>query len=233
MATEKTGDKILRTVRTYVLRAGRMTDAQKRAYEEHAKKWSLPFSNEPIDYRNIFSNDSPVVIEVGFGMGQATALIARDNPDTNYIGIEVHRAGVGRLLSEIERMPLPNLRIIEYDALEALETMIPDNSVSAFHIFFPDPWPKKKHHKRRLVQRPRTDLFVRKLSPGGYVYMVTDWEPYAEHALEELIATGGLTNRYEGFAPHQSWRPETRFEQKGLQARHEIHELMFEKTLEE
>lgn len=233
MATETTGDKFLRTVRTYVLRAGRMTEAQKHAYEEHAKQWCIPFTHELLDFHGIFSNDAPVVIEIGFGMGQATALIARDNPSINYIGIEVHRAGVGRLLSEIERMGLSNLRIIEYDALEALETMIPDNAVSAFHIFFPDPWPKKKHHKRRLVQRPITDLFTRKLVSGGYVYMVTDWEPYAEHALEELTATGGLTNRYAGYAPHQPWRPETRFEQKGLQAQHGIYELMFTKTLEE
>lgn len=232
MAHEKTGHKILRTVRTYVLRAGRMTDAQRKAHEQYAGTWCIPVAGEKLDFATLFGNSAPVVIEIGFGMGHATALIARDNPGINYIGMEVHRAGVGRLLSEIERLELANLRIIEHDALEALSLMIPDNSVSAFHIFFPDPWPKKKHHKRRLVQRPRTGLFVQKLCPGGYVYMATDWEPYAEHALEELAATNGLLNRFDRFAPHQPWRPETRFEQKGKRARHGIYELMFDKKRE-
>lgn len=222
----------MRTVRTYVLRAGRMTESQRKAHEQFAERWCIPFTGNKLDFTDIFGNNAPVVIEIGFGMGHATALIARDNPGINYIGMEVHRAGVGRLLSEIERMGLNNLRIIEYDALEAISDMIPDDSVCAFHIFFPDPWPKKKHHKRRLVQRPRTGLFEQKLCPGGYVYMATDWEPYAEHALEELAATDGLHNRYNRFAPHQSWRPETRFEQKGKRASHGIYELMFVKKRE-
>ena len=151
------------------------------------------------------------------------------NPDINYIGIEVHTPGVGKLLGEIKTKQLKNLYIIEHDALEVLENMIRDSSVSAFHIFFPDPWPKKRHHKRRLVQRPRTDLISKKLSKGGYVYFVTDWREYADFALEQFENTPGLKNKYLKYAEKQSWRPETKFERKGLNAQRLITELMFEK----
>jgi len=223
-------DKIFRTVHTFVLRAGRMTDAQKKAYETLSARWCVPFNDFPLNYIDVFDNVNPVTIEIGFGMGAATAIIAQNNPEKNYLGLEVHRPGVGRLLNEIEDKNLSNLYIIEHDAIEVLEKMIPDNSVSAFHIFFPDPWPKKKHHKRRLVQRPRTDLLTKKLAPGGYIYMATDWEPYAEFALEELTLTEGLRNKYDGYAPHQEWRPETKFENKGLKADRRICELFFEKA---
>lgn len=206
-----------------------MTDAQKRDYEIHSARWSLPFQESILNFTDVYENTMPVTIEIGFGMGKATAIIAQDNPERNYLGIEVHRAGVGRLLGEIEKRNLTNLRIIEHDALEVLERMIPDESVAAFHIFFPDPWPKKRHHKRRLLLRPRTDLMARKLAPGGYLYMATDWEPYGEEAYLELTATPGLESAHEGFAPRQSWRPETRFEEKGKAANHEIYELMFKK----
>lgn len=227
--TEETASPHLRNVHTYVLRAGRMTEAQKRDYEIHSARWCLPFQERILNFTDVFENTAPVTIEIGFGMGKATAIIAAENPDRNYLGLEVHRAGVGRLLGEIEKRGLSNLRIIEYDALEVLEYMVPDNSVAAFHIFFPDPWPKKRHHKRRLVQRPRTDLLAKKLAPEGYIYMATDWEPYGSEALLELAATAGLENLYDGFAPHMSWRPETRFEAKGLEANREICELMFRK----
>ena len=223
-------DKIFRTVHTFVLRAGRMTDAQKKAYETLSARWCVPFNEFPLNYIDVFDNVNPVTIEIGFGMGAATAIIAQNNPEKNYLGLEVHRPGVGRLLNEIEDKNLSNLYIIEHDAIEVLEKMIPDNSVNAFHIFFPDPWPKKKHHKRRLVQRPRTDLLAKKLAPGGYIYMATDWEPYAEFALEELTLTKGLKNKYDGYAPHQEWRPETKFENKGLKADRRICELFFEKV---
>lgn len=229
MATDTTENKFVRSVRTFVLRAGRMTDAQKKSYNELAPRWCIPFNGKPLDYSAVFGNSAPVTVEIGFGMGQATGVIARNNPGMNYIGIEVHQAGVGRLLGDIARMELENLRIIEHDALEVLETMIPDESLAAFHVFFPDPWPKKKHHKRRLMQRPRTELLTRKLAPGGYLYMATDWEPYGIHALEELEHTQGLRNRFNQFAPRQEWRPETRFEEKGKQANRAIFELMFEK----
>ena len=221
-----------RPVRTYVIRAGRMTENEKRSYEELHHVWCIPFEHRTLNFTDIFNNTNPVTMEIGFGMGHATAQIAQDNPNMNYIGSEVHVPGVGRLLGEIKKRQLKNLYLIEYDTLEILETMIPDNSLAGFHIFFPDPWPKKKHHKRRLLQRPRTDLLVSKLSPGVYIYFATDWEEYAVSALEELSCTEGIHNKYEKFAPHQEWRPRTKFEQKGLDAGREIFELVFVKDEE-
>ncbi len=216
-----------RTIKTFVLRAGRMTPTQQKDYQELSDRWCIPYGEGQLNYTQIFNNTNPVTVEIGFGMGKATAIIAADNPDKNYLGLEVHRPGVGKLLGEIRRRNLENIYIVEHDALEVLEKMIPDGSVNGFHIFFPDPWPKKKHHKRRLVQRSNTDLITKKLVPGGYLYMATDWEPYAEFALEQLEQTPGLKNKYQGFAPHQEWRPETRFEEKGLDKNHVIRELFF------
>ena len=220
---------IRREIKTFVLRASRMTDAQKRDYETLSAKWCIPFEKKNLNFADIFGNSNPVVVEIGFGMGAATAIIAEQNPNINYLGIEVHTPGVGRLLGNIRDNNLQNLYIIEHDAMEVLEFMIPDNSVSGFHVFFPDPWPKKKHHKRRLMQRPRTNLLAKKLYAGGYIYMATDWEPYAEFALEELNLTETMKNKYDGFAPHQEWRPETKFEHKGLVAERKISEIFFEK----
>ena len=221
---------IRREVKTYVLRAGRMTAAQQKAYNELAPSWCIPFEEKKLNFVDIFGNTNPVIIEIGFGMGHATVDIAAKNPDINYLGIEVHTPGVGRVLSEINRLELKNLYLIEYDALEVLEKMIGDNSVNGFHIFFPDPWPKKRHHKRRLIQRPRTNLLAQKLAPGGYLYFVTDIVEYAEFALEELKLTPNLKNRYDGFAQPQPWRSQTKFERKGLEADHKITEILFEKV---
>ena len=219
-----------REIKTYVLRIGRMTDAQERAYKELSAKWCIQFNeNEKLDFKKIYGNENPVVIEIGFGMGDATWQIAKDNPDVNYLGIEVHRPGVGKLLNHIKAEGLTNLRIIEFDALEVLDKMVSDGGVDGFHIFFPDPWPKKKHHKRRMVQRPRTNLIAKKLKKGGYLYFVTDWYPYAEFALEELNLTESLKNRYDGFAEKQPWRSQTKFERKGQAADRVITEIMFEK----
>ncbi|MBQ7158372.1 MAG: tRNA (guanosine(46)-N7)-methyltransferase TrmB [Treponema sp.] len=220
-----------REIRTFVLRSGHFTNSERKYYEELHDTFCIPYDKTPLDYVKVFGNNNPVVIEIGFGMGKATALIAEANPQINYIGMEVHKPGVGKLLGEIKERGLKNLRIIEHDAMEVLaDGEIPDESVSAFHIFFPDPWQKKRHCKRRLVQRPRTNLLTKKLIPGGYLYFVTDWLPYAEFGLAELTQTEGLRNKYEGFAPHQEWRPETRFEQKGLDANRVIKELFFEKV---
>ncbi|MGL4982531.1 MAG: tRNA (guanosine(46)-N7)-methyltransferase TrmB [Treponemataceae bacterium] len=226
---ETTTQKFYRTIRTFVLREGRMTEKQNRDYQTLSGKWRIPYVSSTLNFVNIFNNTNPIVIEIGFGMGHATAKIAQENPHINYIGIEVHRPGVGRLLGEINTLNLHNLYIIEHDALEVLTNMIPDNAISAFHIFFPDPWPKKKHHKRRLLKRPNTTLLAQKLSAQGYVYMTTDWQPYAEFALEELCATDELENMYQSFAPKQEWRPKTNFENKGLLAQREILELYFKK----
>ena len=219
-----------REIRTFVIRAGRMTDSEKRNYSELNQVWCIPFEHRTLNLTDVFGNTNPVTIEIGFGMGHATAQIAHENPEMNYLGLEVHKPGVGRLLGEIKAKSISNLYIIEHDALEVLEVMVPDSSVEAFHVFFPDPWPKKKHHKRRLMRRPRTDLLAQKLTPSGFIYFATDIQDYAEEALEELSATEGLVNRYEKFAPHQEWRPRTKFEQKGLDAGREIYELIFEKA---
>jgi len=217
------------SIHTFVLRSGRMTEAQKRDYEQFSQRWCLPFKKEALDLSRVFKNPAPVTLEIGFGKGQATALIAQANPDKNYLGIEVHRAGVGRLLGEIEKLALRNLLIIEHDAIEVLDYMILPCSLAACHVFFPDPWQKKRHHKRRLVRRPRTNLIASRLASGAYLYMATDWEPYAQDAWNELAATPGLESMYEHFAPCQPWRPETRFEAKGLAAKRITHELMFRK----
>lgn len=220
-----------RTVKTFVMRIGRMTAAQERAYNELSPAWCIPFENKKINFVDIFGNTNPIIIEIGFGMGDATAELAQANPNINYLGIEVHKPGVGKLLGEIKKRDLKNLYIIEYDALDVLEYMVGDNCVNGFHIFFPDPWPKKRHHKRRLVQRPKTDLFTQKLAPGGYIYFVTDIEEYAEFALEELENTPHLKNKYKGFADPQPWRAQTKFERKGMAADRKITELFFEKEV--
>ena len=220
---------IRREVKTYVLRIGRMTDAQERSYNELSPVWCIPFENKKLNFVDIFGNTNPIIIEIGFGMGDVTAKLAQQNPNINYIGIEVHKPGVGKLLSEIKKRDLKNLYIIEHDALEVLEQMIGDNSVNGFHIFFPDPWPKKRHHKRRLLQRPRTNLLAQKLAPEGYLYFVTDWFEYAEFALEELNQTENLENKYDGFAEPQEWRGQTKFERKGLNADRSITEIFFVK----
>jgi tRNA (guanine-N7-)-methyltransferase len=220
---------IRREVKTYVLRIGRMTDAQERSYNELSPVWCIPFENKKLNFVDIFGNTNPIIIEIGFGMGDVTAKLAQENPNINYIGIEVHKPGVGKLLSEIKKRDLKNLYIIEHDALEVLKQMIGDNSVNGFHIFFPDPWPKKRHHKRRLLQRPRTNLLAQKLAPEGYLYFVTDWFEYAEFALEELNQTENLENKYDGFAEPQEWRGQTKFERKGLNADRSITEIFFVK----
>ena len=201
---------IKREIKTYVLRAGRMTAAQQKAYDELAPSWCIPFEKKLLNFVDVFGNTNPIIVEIGFGMGDATVALAEANP-------------------KIKKRDLKNLFIIEYDALEVLEFMIGDKSINGIHIFFPDPWPKKRHHKRRMVQRPRTNLFAKKLAPDGYLYFVTDWLEYAEFALEELTATKGLKNKYEGFAEPQPWRNQTKFERKGLANDRPITEIFFEK----
>jgi len=219
-----------RHIRSYVLRTGRFSDSQKRAYNALSGKFVIPFQDRPVDLNELFGNDQPVTLEIGFGMGRATAQIADENREKNYLGVEVHRPGIGRLLWEIERRSLPNIRIIEYDAAVVVEKMLGPLSLDAVHVFFPDPWPKKRHHKRRLIQCPFTRNLCAVLKPCAYIYMVTDWDDYANWALEELRATPGLINSYAGFAPPMEWRPRTQFEQKGLDKNHRIWELFFTKA---
>jgi len=219
-----------RPIRTFVRRSGRISPAQKRSYENLFSLYAIRGDEEGlIDTSFLFGNAAPVYIEIGFGMGRATAAIALNNLKVNYLGIEVHRPGIGHLLWEIEKSEIKNIRIVEGDATDVLERRIGDNTVSAFHIFFPDPWPKKKHHKRRLMARPFTDLLATKLLPGGYIYMLSDWADYGEWALIELSATPALVNKYTAFADHQEWKPETEFEKKGRLKNHKMWELYFTK----
>jgi len=213
-----------------VLRAGRVTDAQRKSYDTLSGSFTVPFTESQVAYKEIFGNENPVIAEIGFGMGAATAVIAEENPEKNYIGIEVHKAGVGKLLWEIERRNLSNVRIIEHDAVDVFEKMFPPHSLDGIHLFFPEPWPKKRHHKRRLVKRPFTGILASKLKPGGYLYMVTDWADYADWALAELNLTESLANSCDGFSPPKTWRPRTKFERKGIEKNHEVRELFFNRT---
>jgi tRNA (guanine-N7-)-methyltransferase len=221
----------LRKIRSFVLRSGRLTSAQRRSYEALSGKFMTRRGDKTLDFEYIFGNRNPVIVEIGFGMGKATAVIAEENQDKNYIGLEIHKPGIGRLLWEIEQRSLSNVRIIEYDATEVFQNMIPVNSLDGVHIFFPDPWPKKRHHKRRLIQRPFTDCIASRLKPGGYIYMVSDWLDYANWALSVLTNTEGMVNEYDGFSAPQSWRPMTSFEKKGLDKKYEIKELFFRRGL--
>jgi len=214
-------------LKSYVIRKGRFTDAQKKAYGSLNEKYMIPFADNKLDFSRSFGNSAGVTLEIGFGSGFATAQIAQANPGKNYLGVEVHRPGIGRLLWEIEKRSLENIRIIEYDAAAVAEKMIPACSLEAIHIFFPDPWPKKRHNKRRLIQAPFTLTLAGCLKPGGYLYMVTDWEDYAACALAALASCYSLKNAYDDFAFPQGWRPKTKFEQKGLAKDHKIRELFF------
>lgn len=221
-----------RGIRSYALRAGRMTDFQRAAYEKLSELWCVPFrQGVRFDASAVFGRDAPLIVEIGFGMGIATAQIAADLPELNFLGIEVHTPGVGKLLSEIRKRGLQNLRILHHDAVEFLESCVAPGSVAGFHIFFPDPWPKKRHHKRRLLQRPFTDLLASRLAPQGYVYFVTDWGEYAEWARSALDETPGLVNRFPGgWAERMSWRPITKFERRALADGREIRELRYERA---
>jgi len=216
-----------RDIRSYVLRRGRMTSLQRRSLATLSEGYCIPFSDARLDFAELFAGLSEVVVEVGFGMGDATAQIAADRPEQGFLGIEVFEAGVGKLLSQIERRELCNVRIVVHDAREVLTSMIPDGSLAGVHIFFPDPWPKKRHHKRRLIQPSFARLVAEKLRPGAYLYVVTDWEDYAEQILAVLGSEPILANPYGGFAPRQEWRPETSFERKGQSKSHLIREVYF------
>lgn len=223
-------DTIDRGIKTYVLRAGRMTDAQKRALVELWPRYGLAYEpGERIDLATAFGNDRPTVAEIGFGMGLATWQIAQANPELNYLGLEVHAPGVGRLMAELEARGIGNLRIVRHDAVEVLERSIAPGSFAGLHIFYPDPWPKKKHHKRRLIRDGIAELLASRLAPGGYLYFVTDIEDYADWSLEVLSRTPGLRNRFQDFAPRQEWRPETKFEERAARDGRGAWELLFER----
>ncbi|MCA6216160.1 tRNA (guanosine(46)-N7)-methyltransferase TrmB [Ideonella sp. B7] len=218
-----------RRIRSYVLRAGRMGTGQQRALEELGPRYVLPFDGQPLNAAQVFGREAPLVVEIGFGMGSATAQIAQTRPDTDFIGIEVHTPGVGALLKRIGEEGLGNLRIIQHDAVEVLETMIAPGSLAGVHVFFPDPWHKKKHNKRRLIQPPFVALLASRLRPGGVLHCATDWQPYAEQMLEVLSAEPLLRNTAEGYAPRPDYRPLTKFESRGIRLGHGVWDLLFER----
>lgn len=226
---EKRQDPRLRGVKSYVLRGQRLKDNQLKVLEQHFYDWALTYKDEKLNFREVFGNDNPVVMEIGFGMGTSTARIAAANPNINYIGIEVFLYGFSKLMLEIQNKGLKNLRVMRFDAVQVLTDMIEDSSISGFHIFFPDPWPKKRHSKRRLIQHDFAQLLSSKLKAGGYIYCVTDWQEYADQMLEVFDGVESLINPHDGFAPAIEWRPETSFERKGLEKNYSINEVWVEK----
>lgn len=218
-----------RTIRSYVMRAGRTTDGQNRALADLGPRFLLNYQQQALDYPAVFGRTAPVVLEIGFGMGEASAHIAGVLPDTDFIGCEVHEPGVGAYLKRIGEQSLSNVRIARHDAVEVLENMIAPASLSGVHIFFPDPWHKKRHHKRRLIQPPLVALLTSRLAPGGYLHCATDWEPYAQQMLEVLSASPDLANTAETYADKPHYRPLTKFENRGLRLGHGVWDLVFRK----
>jgi len=215
-------------IRSFVTRAGRLSTAQARALEEQ-QQFLIKYEKAPLDYAQAFGRQAPTVLEIGFGMGGTTAHIAAAMPDKDFIGVEVHTPGVGSLLKLIGEQNLTNLKAIQHDAVEVLNHMIADGSLHGVHIFFPDPWHKARHNKRRLIQAPFVKLLVQKLAPGGYIHCATDWEDYAVQMLEVLSAEAGLQNTADGYAPQPAYRPLTKFENRGIKLGHDVWDLVFSK----
>ena len=218
-----------RPIRSYVLRRGHMSVAQQRAQEELQSVYGIPYTGQALDLEAAFGRAAPKILEIGFGMGGATADIAAAHRDNDYLGIEVHDPGVGSLLKQIKQLELANIRIVQHDAVEVLQHMIADNSLYGVHIFFPDPWHKARHHKRRLIQPDFTALLARKIAPGGYLHCATDWEDYAVQILRVLSEQESLANTAVDYAPRPDYRPLTKFEQRGMRLGHGIWDIIFEK----
>jgi tRNA (guanine-N7-)-methyltransferase len=218
-----------KAVRSFVLRTTPLHTFQLDAVKNYYEHYGLTYKDEKVNYEDIFNNDNPVVVEIGFGMGVSTVRIAKSRSEYNYIGLEVFLNGYTKTLSDVGNEALENVRLMRFDAIAVLNDMIEDNSLAGFHIFFPDPWPKKKHHKRRLIQEPFAQLLTKKLKKGGYIYCVTDWEEYAEQMMDVFNKTEGLINPYDGYAPSREWRPTTKYESRGVDLDYKINEVWFEK----
>ncbi|WMS85899.1 tRNA (guanosine(46)-N7)-methyltransferase TrmB [Pleionea litopenaei] len=219
----------MRQIRSFVLREGRMTKGQERAMTELFPTLGIEYSDEMMNFAQIFGNDRPVVLEIGFGMGKSLALQAQQNPDRNYIGIEVHRPGVGACLLLAEEYELTNLRVINHDAVEVLNHMVGQKSLAGMQVYFPDPWHKKKHHKRRIIQPAFVDTCHSKIASGGFLHLATDWENYAEHMLEVMQQVAGWrnTSATNDYIPRPDSRPITKFETRGTKLGHGVWDLMF------
>jgi len=215
----------LRPMRSFVLRQGRMSPAQARACDQLLPRYGVSVDC-PLDWRQVFGRTAPVVLEIGFGMGETTAAIAAAQPGIDFLGVEMHLPGVGALLRRIDAAGLANLRIARADAVDVVRQIEP-GSLAGVHVYFPDPWPKKRHHKRRLLQPPFVHELALRLAPGGYLHVATDWQPYAEEILGVVSAEPLLANASEGFAQRPPWRPLTKFEQRGLARGHAVFDLLF------
>ena len=216
-----------RAIRTFVRRAGRTTIGQAKAFETLGPRFLVPYEPNLIDFDAVFGRHAPTMLEIGFGMGEATAHIAALMPEKNFLCCEVHEPGVGALLKRIGEQGLANIRIVQHDAVEVLDHMLPPESLAGVHIFFPDPWHKLRHNKRRLIQPPLVARLARRLKPGGYVHCATDWEPYAQQMLQVLSGEPLLENTAQDYAPRPHYRPLTKFENRGLNLGHGVWDLVF------
>lgn len=221
----------LRSIRSFVRRTGRTTAGQAKAFAVAGPQFLLPYSPRAIDFAEAFGRQAPTILEIGFGMGEATAHIAAASPESNFLCCEVHTPGVGALLKRIEAGGLSNIRIVQHDAVEVMDSMLPAGSLDGVHIFFPDPWHKKKHNKRRLIQQPLVSKLASRLKTAGYLHCATDWQPYAEQILQVLAAEPLLKNTAEaaggGYAPKPAYRPLTKFENRGIKLGHGVWDLVF------
>ena len=217
-------------IRSFVLRQGRVSNAQRRAVDTLLSVYGIAYAPGVLDFERVFGRRAPTILEIGFGMGETTARIAQAHPENNYLAIEVHTPGVGSLLKRIAEDGLGNLRLIQHDAVDVLEHMIAPASLAGAHIFFPDPWPKKRHHKRRLIQPAFVALLASRLAPRAYLHAATDWQEYAEQILAVFDVEPALANTAPGFAPRPDYRPQTKFESRGLKLGHGVWDIIFRKT---
>jgi tRNA (guanine-N7-)-methyltransferase len=216
-------------IRSYVLRQGRVSNAQRRAHDTLLPRYGIPYAGAPLDLDTVFARQAPRILEIGCGMGETTVAIAAAHPQHDYIGIEVHTPGVGSLLKQIDELNLHNVRVIQHDAVAVLETMIAPASLDGLHIYFPDPWPKKRQQKRRLIQPAFVALAASRLKPGAYLHAATDWQEYAEQILAVLSAEPVLANTTAAYAERPAWRPQTKFETRGLKLGHGVWDIVFRK----
>lgn len=217
-------------IRSFVHRRAHITPGQKEALDRLLPQWSLPYRANTLNLEKAFGRQAPTVLEIGFGMGETTQRIAAARPEDNFLGVEVFNAGVGALLKRIDESGLTNIRIIQHDAVEVARDMIAPDTLAGVHIYFPDPWPKKRHHKRRLIQPDFIALLVSRIAPGGYIHCATDWENYAEQMLQVLSAEPALVNTSDqGYALRPDFRPQTKFETRGLRLGHGVWDLIFTK----
>jgi len=216
-----------RPIRSFVLRQGRISRAQQHALDTLMPTFGAAYATSMLDFETLFERRAPTILEIGFGMGETTAYIAAQHPKTNFLGIEVHSPGVGSLLKEIGEHKLKNVRIVQHDAVEVVSAMIPPASLHGIHVFFPDPWPKTRHHKRRLLQPDFVAQLSSRLEPRGYLHAATDWQDYAEQILEVLTGEPLLENTSETYANRPAYRPQTKFEARGLKLGHQVWDLVF------